>query len=293
MAKIVCTGGSGFIGSHLLPVLRKKGHEVINIDLKEGDDILDCILPKADLVIHLAAQTSVMDSLQFPWHDAETNVLGTMRIAHHYRNTRVIYASSGGAIQYPLQSPYAASKLCGEEYIRLFCKEYDIMRFANVYGPGDEKGVVNKFIMAKECIVYGDGSSTRDYVHVHDLIQAILRIMNRSARNDITYLGYGKSYPIINLAKATGKPIRYEGKREGEVWNSKVKNTLKGWKPKINIIQYIRKSCHNSASLSRPGTNSSSTVPSKTSLRTAKGIRKSSSLSTGKKQASRSSRRRV
>lgn len=245
---VVVTGGSGFIGTHLIRALKRGGREVINLDLKEGNDIMDCILPKAGAVIHLAAQTSVMDSLHDPYNDAVTNILGTIRLAQHYRNTRFIYASSGGAIQHPIQSPYAASKLGGEEYIKLLCKKYDILRFANVFGPGDEKGVVNKYIYGKECIVYGDGSSTRDYVHVHDLVRAIMMTLRRREKNDTTFLGYGKSYTIMDLAKATGRPIIKKPKRIGEVWNSKVKNTLDGWEPQTNIIQYIKESCQISRS---------------------------------------------
>ena len=94
MPRIVITGDKGFLGSYLTKEIIGLG-----LDLKDGRDILTCDLPDADIVIHLAAQTKVIDSIADPEYDAKNNILGTIRLAKHYKNARFIFASSGGAIQ--------------------------------------------------------------------------------------------------------------------------------------------------------------------------------------------------
>src|SRR4051812_49501801 len=105
--RIVVTGGSGFIGGYLRPLLPEG---TINLDLKIGEDIMTCDLPKADVVIHLAAEPGVIASVKDPYKSAETNILGTIRLLQHYKDTKFIFASSGGTIQESIESPYGLSK---------------------------------------------------------------------------------------------------------------------------------------------------------------------------------------
>jgi UDP-glucose 4-epimerase len=228
---ILVTGHLGFIGSYLLKELDAYG-----IDLKNNQDILNCPLPDVDLVIHLAAKTSVIESVLNPIEDARTNILGTIRLAHHYRNTKFIFASSGGAIQETIESPYGLSKFCAEEYIKMICNNYVILRFPNIYGKGS-KSVVEKFI-EKPVNIWGDGSSTRDYVYVKDLVEAIL--LAQDWEQGTYSLGTGKSTTVLELAEATGKPITFLDKVQGELQYSNVENTAPNWKHTTNVVEFIK-----------------------------------------------------
>lgn len=172
-----------------------------SLALIEGD-ILDpsavtVALAGADVVVHLAANTGVAPSVDNPMADCKTNVIGTLNVLEACRTHdigRFVFASSGaplGVQTPPLHeemaphpaSPYGASKLAGEAYCSAYFHSFGVqtvaLRFGNVYGEGSEKkaSVVAKFI--KEALagtpleLYGDGSQTRDFIHISDLIGAI------------------------------------------------------------------------------------------------------------------------
>lgn len=227
---MIITGDRGFIGKHLTKQIDGYG-----IDIKQGKDILNCDLPESDTIIHLAAQTSVVLSVNAPIADAKINIIGTIRLARKYKKARFIFASSGGAIQEKIESPYGLSKFCGEEYIKMICDDYIILRFPNIYGSGSNS-VVDKF-KNDTVNIYGDGTATRDYVHVNDLIRAIK--MSLTWESGTYQLGSGKNVSVQQLAEATGKQILYKDKREGELQHSKVKNTAPDWKPEIDVLEYI------------------------------------------------------
>lgn len=225
------TGHLGFIGSHLVKEIDATG-----IDLKNGDNIITCDFPEVDTVFHLAAKTSVIESVKNPLYDAQTNILGTIRLAENYKKQRFIFASSGGAIQEKIESPYGLSKLCAEEYIKLICEDYIILRFPNIYGPGSNS-VVEKFINGPVNI-FGDGSSTRDYVHVDDLVRAIL--LSQSWQKGTYSLGFGDSTSVEELAYSTGKAVNYTEPVPGELKHSVVPNTTPDWEAKIKVTDWIK-----------------------------------------------------
>ncbi|QCQ20817.1 NAD-dependent epimerase/dehydratase family protein [Desulfoglaeba alkanexedens] len=165
-------------------------------------DILDAsialeLCQGIDVIVHLAANTGVAPSVADPVMDCRTNVLGTLNYleaARHCKALRFVFASSGvpvGEVEPPIHeelaphpvSPYGASKLAGEgycsAYFRTFGVETVCLRFGNVYGPlsGKKDSVVAKFIkqaLAGETVeIYGDGTQTRDFIDVSDLIGAI------------------------------------------------------------------------------------------------------------------------
>jgi UDP-glucose 4-epimerase len=218
--RAMVTGGAGFIGSTLVDALLARGDEVHVVDnLSTGSrenlasaatlhelDIRDEGLERLaarwrpDVVFHLAAQADVGTSLERPAFDAEVNVVGTVRVLEAARtaDSRVVFASSGGAVYgeceqpaseddepQPL-SPYAASKLAGEEYLatwnRLYGARHLTCRLANVYGPRQlprlEGGVVAIFLdrlrAGEETVIFGDGKQTRDFVYVGDVVAAML-----------------------------------------------------------------------------------------------------------------------
>ena len=219
--RALVTGGAGFIGSHLVDSLRADGIEVLVIDdLSAGkaelvaagarlarvditdraelDRAIDGFAPER--VFHLAAQASVMASVNDPQRDATVNVLGTLNVLEAARrhHAPVVFTSTGGALYgdgvamptpestpaLPL-SPYGASKLAGEAYVRSWGAAHGIansvMRLGNVYGPRQtphgEAGVVaifsHRLHTGAECTLFGHGKPTRDYVHVLDVVAAL------------------------------------------------------------------------------------------------------------------------
>jgi len=217
--KILITGGAGFIGSNLCRYLSDKDYNniVVMDNLSTGDKnrISQCIIESdvmnlseavyatndVDIVIHLAAQIDVMNSISNPFNDMYNNVLGTLNVLQACMINGVkkfILASSNavpgdnlppvneGIAPKPM-SPYGASKLAGEGYCSAFYYSYGLetvaLRFANAYGPGalNQEGVVSLFMkqILKDgsVTVFGDGKQTRDFVYVDDICQAIYKAM--------------------------------------------------------------------------------------------------------------------
>lgn len=153
----------------------------------------------ADIVVHLAANTGVGPSVEDPTGDCRTNVVGTLNMleaCRHAGTKRFVFASSGaplGVQTPPLHeemaphpaSPYGASKLAGEgycsAYYHCFGVETVVLRFGNVYGEGSghKQSVVAKFIKqaraGERLEIYGDGTQTRDFIHISDLIDAVVQ----------------------------------------------------------------------------------------------------------------------
>jgi UDP-glucose 4-epimerase len=170
--------------------------ELVMCDILDADAVQastrDC-----QVVVHLAANTGVAPSVQDPRRDCLINVIGTLNCleaARHEGVERFVFASSGapvGEVEPPVHeekaprpvSPYGASKLAGEGYCSAYARSFGLetvaLRFGNVYGPYSDRksSVVAAFIkraLAGEPLeVYGDGSQTRDFIHVDDLVRAI------------------------------------------------------------------------------------------------------------------------
>ncbi|WP_206599318.1 NAD-dependent epimerase/dehydratase family protein [Methyloceanibacter stevinii] len=190
------------------------------IHVVEGDVRDDAAVRKAikgmDAVVHLAAHTRVIDSIEDPQINFNINTTGTFNILEAMRQEDVpslVNASTGGAIlgevPPPINediaakpaSPYGASKLAGEGYCWAYAQSYGLkaasLRFSNIYGPNSRRksSVVAAFIKnireTGAVTVYGDGTQTRDYLFVEDLTDGIVRAIEASAAG--TYqLGFGK-----------------------------------------------------------------------------------------------------
>lgn len=193
LARIVVTGHLGFVGRHLLE--RLVGAEVIGMDIKDGNDIINCDLPDADKVFHLAAQTNAQsDDVE---EDALTNVIGSVRVFERYRD-KVVFASSS-MVNYPV-SPYAISKAAGEAYARMFGAA--IVRFCNLYGPGGHS-VIDKFQAAERLTIFGSGEQVRTFASVGEALDALL-----SAEPGKTKILDGVDYSVNDVAKMfPSKPI--------------------------------------------------------------------------------------
>jgi len=224
--------------------------ELVKGDIRDAD-ALDDAIRGTTAVIHLAAAGSVIGSVQDPVANFVANVLGTFRVLDAARRggvTNVVLASTGGALigdatppvserslPKPI-SPYGASKLAGEGYAHAFAKTYGIrtvaIRFGNVYGPwcSRKRGVINVFFEALHSgaplVIYGDGTASRDYVHVDDIATALrLALENdRVPGGTVLHAASGVETTVTELAdlcrRAAGKPghpIEYRPKRAGDV----------------------------------------------------------------------------
>lgn len=222
----------GFIGSYLSEEIG----EFIGLDIKEGNDILTCDLPDADVVIHLAAEPGVVKSMEDPYKNAETNILGTIRLAKRYKDSKFIFASSGGTIQDIIISPYGLSKKTCEEYIKMLCNNYVILRFPNVYGK-NSRSVADKFLK-DDIVIYGDGSANRTYGYIKDIVSGIIKAINWDQG---TYkLGGNQNYTVLEIAKAIGKPITFMPARAGELDHSSLPNVTPDWKETMDLLDYIK-----------------------------------------------------
>jgi UDP-glucose 4-epimerase len=225
-------------------------------EVRVGDvadpSVLEPALDGIDAVVHLASQTGVQPSVENPPADFEGNTAATFRVLDACRRLgveRVVFASSGaavGEVPPPIHeevvprpvSPYGASKLAGEAYCRAFAASFGMqtvaLRFSNVYGPfsAHKKNAVPTFI--KHCltgrpiVIYGDGSQTRDFIHVEDLSDAIVRSLTaKGVGGEVFQVATGIETSIGDLAalvkEVTGgtADIRFEAKRQGEVYRSR------------------------------------------------------------------------
>jgi UDP-glucose 4-epimerase len=223
-------------------------------------------------VVHLAAYGSVVESIVDPMNNFSVNVQGTLNVLQSAVTAgvrRLVFASTGGALigdatppvnelalPKPI-SPYGASKLCGEAYCHAFTKskalETICLRFGNVYGPhsAHKKGAVTMFIKAlmndEPIVIYGDGSASRDYIHVEDLCAGIKAALDAPlVGGDVFHLASGRETTVLELANllrdVAGKPnhpIKFKPSRRGEVARnfadySKAKATF-GFEPKWRI----------------------------------------------------------
>ena len=227
----------------------------VDAELVEGDirdaAALDAALAGMDSIIHLAAAGSVIGSVQDPAMNFDVNVNGTFQVLDAARRAgiaRTVQASTGGALigdatppvneqslPKPI-SPYGASKLAGEGYAHAFAKTYGIrtaaIRFGNVYGPwcARKRGVLNVFFESihdgRPMVVYGDGTSSRDYVHVEDISHALQLALEAEnlPGGSVLHAASGVETSITELAdlcrSAAGvpdHPIEFRPKRAGEV----------------------------------------------------------------------------
>ena len=256
--RILVTGGAGFIGSHLVDALIRRGHAVTVFDnLSTGRreavnrrarflklDVRSLRVEAAvrrarpEALYHLAAEKDPRRSVIDPVTDAETNVIGLLRMvraALPIRLRKFIFASTGGAIYggasrvptaetYPAHplSPYGVSKLASEHYLHSYRHAGGFpsvsLRLANVFGPRQdprsEAGVVaiwtGLLCRGRSAIIYGNGQQTRDFVYIDDVVRAFLRALTKPATGIIN-IGTGRETTLndlyARLSRATGSKL--------------------------------------------------------------------------------------
>jgi UDP-glucose 4-epimerase len=252
-SRVLVTGGAGFIGRRLVRALLAEGHEVTVADLRafpdpevrtfvgdlcDPDAAARAVRPGTDVVIHLAAITSVLASVQDPVSTHRLNVDATARLLELCRenevgtfllaSTNAVVGNVGSAVineQIVLRplTPYGATKAAGEMLLGSYASCYGItgaaLRFSNVYGPGmtEKDSFIPRLMRAARdgegVKVRGDGTMLRDVVHVDDIVQGTLAAW-RSGRNGPLILGAGRSVTVnemVTIARQiTGAPIPVE-----------------------------------------------------------------------------------
>lgn len=231
----------------------------------------------ADCVFHLAALIDMSSSLKEPSIYYKANVLGTLNVleAMKYHNvSKIIYAASASCYgttqknfisensKIQLNFPYAFTKYSAEQLIDHWSKVYGInyfsLRLFNVYELKSTIGssynsVIKIFLrqyhLNKPLTIFGDGNQTRDFVNVKDVCEAFIKAFKSIKKNKIINIGSSKPVKIIKIAKMLSNKIVFLPKRIGETNNSKA-NILKAkkilnWKPKINLINDIKKTFNN------------------------------------------------
>ena len=225
MPKIVITGSKGYVGSRLL----KKLPGAMEVD----GSLISANLPDADIVYHLAAWASVPESWNRPV-DYMENLRTTVRLAHAYPNAKIIYANTC-ASEHPNASPYAFSKRAGADYLKGFHKNTVSLVFPNIYGDSP-RSFVDMCKRLETIRINGDGLQIRDYVHVDDIVEALVKAQDWPTGE--YSLGSGIGTTVLDLVKATGKPYTH-GPAVPEQREAVTPNTAIDWEPTVNVLEYV------------------------------------------------------
>jgi len=285
-SRVLVTGAAGFIGAHVVRALvergvgviatdlREAGHapvegvEWITVDLRDADAVERVMRPEVDAVVHLAAATSVLRSVERPAETFAINVTVTANLLERARQLEVetfVFASTNAVVgvteRLPLDeqsrllplTPYGATKAAAEmvlsSYGSAFGMRCPALRLTNVYGPGmgSKDTVVPRLLNAARSgttfQVYGDGSQMRDYVYIDDVVAAVLMAMDAEVTGPIV-IGSGISTAVDQLvqlvSEVTAAPlsVRHVPPKPGEMAKVLVDNGLArslGWRPTVRL----------------------------------------------------------
>jgi len=272
LRNVLVTGGSGFIGSHVVDALVKKKYNVTIIDLNSpkrkdvkfvkgsilNKKLIQFLLKKNKLVFHLAAISDINKVKNIPAMTVSTNVLGTTYLVEASRKAKVkrfvfasTYYSYGNAGNLYTTSK-TASELIIENYNLLFGLKYTILRYPTAYGPRNRNVdaisiFVDRAVKNKNLIIHGNGKQKRNYLYVEDLGEGSTIALDKKLANKTVILASKESIKIKDLAK---KIIRLTKSKSKIIYNNKKKRLddftshkiyikkkdyLPSWKPKFNL----------------------------------------------------------
>jgi UDP-glucose 4-epimerase len=298
--RILVTGGAGFVGSNLVKRLLRDGARVTVLDdlftgRRENLPAEECafvhgsvcdvktvegLVASHELIFHLAARNIVI-STRNPREDFETNIGGTLNVLMAARaagGKRVVYTSSTSVYGNPrylpineddhlsLLTPYAVSKLAGENYCMAFYESYDLpttaVRYSNIFGPGQDPanpycGVVAKFLEAilagRAPVIHGDGNQSRDFTYIDDAVEAtLLAGTSDRALGEVFNVGSGVETRVNELAatllRITGARVTpaHTDRRDIDNIRRRVVNIEKTrralrWVPEVTLEEGLRR----------------------------------------------------
>lgn len=251
--RVLITGSSGFVGTHVRKRLVSEGYTVFGLDIVEPKekvekdfyriDLLDGMIEDVfketavDVVLHMGAQAYIAPGEAEPMQNAIDNVAGTVNVLENARKVGagVVFTSSGavyGNVQrIPVheevicrpESHYGISKLCCEEYAKFYHYKRDlpvtITRFSSVYGPGRKAGPVNmmcdRAVNGESVVIYGDGSVTRDLTYITDVVEGLkLCIDGNIPCGDIYNIASGVQTSVKDIVDAIEAALREKLKIE-------------------------------------------------------------------------------
>ncbi|MGI0024100.1 MAG: NAD-dependent epimerase/dehydratase family protein [Nitrososphaera sp.] len=263
------------------------GVVLVEGDVRDFDTALHCA-DGVDCIVHLAASTGVPISVEDPRTDMESNVIGTFNMLEAARRSSVrkfVFASSGapiGEAQPPFHeeiparpvSPYGASKLAGEGYCCAYAKTFGLstvsLRFGNVYGPGSrhKSSVIAKFIrqalLGQTCEIYGDGTQSRDFIYIDDLVNAVLCAIERNVSGELFHIATGREHTVAEVVVLISEILRERGItmsiehgawRTGDVMrnfaDTRKAESVLGWRPATDLrggisntaVYFIQQGC--------------------------------------------------
>ena len=300
-ASVLITGGNGAVGCNLVNALQdlnakvtvidnfsqsdfknlrpSKNLKIVKGDITQQGDLTKVFSTNYDYVFHLAARFANELSVKDPIKDLKVNILGTLQVllqSSKQKIDRFIYTSSS-SIYGPQKltklqesstpkpsTPYAASKLSGENYCmamsQLYDLDYVILRLSNSYGPYDPPGkyrnVIPNFfssaIKGKDLIITGTGNETRDFTYVEDCVKGILLAATKSGNNQIFNLGTGKETKIkkiasiiLNVTNSKSRIVYCPMRNFDHIKNRKMDiskaSKILGYKPSTTIEEGIKK----------------------------------------------------
>jgi UDP-glucose 4-epimerase len=277
---IVVTGGVGFVGTNLVKRLHNEGHKVIVIDdystgkvenqiegvryLPMNVEQIDYISgEEVDICFHLAGLSRIQPSFETPSEFFRVNTSGTEAVCEWARNwnVKVVYSGSSSQWHDPYQSPYAMYKKLGEDICKMYRKVFgtniEIARFYNVYGPteiteGEWAAVIGlwrgQITEGKQITIVGDGEQRRDFTHVNDIVDGLIRIgFGTETHEDAWELGTGFNYSINEVAdifiEKFGCEKLYIDNQKGNYKETRRENddalNRLDWRPKDVLREYI------------------------------------------------------